>query len=166
MNAAEALKAARAVGITVNVDGDDLVLEAPAPPPTVVLDALSRHKSGVVALLRPVNDTWSAEDWQAFFDERAAIAEFDGERSRDEAESIAFECCIIEWLNRLPVQSDPDRCAWCDQPDRDGHVVVPFGTESCGHIWLHPECWDDWHQDQRERAQRALVAYGLDAPLI
>jgi len=36
---------------------------------------LSRHKSGIVALLRPGRDGWSAEDWQVFFDERAGIAD-------------------------------------------------------------------------------------------
>ena len=89
MSAADALKAARAVGIVVEIDGDDLVLEAPAPPPTVVLNALSRHKSGVVALLRRANDGSSAEDWQVFFDERAAIIEFDFEYFHAEAEDLA-----------------------------------------------------------------------------
>jgi hypothetical protein len=38
-----------------------------------VLDLLSRHKGEVVALLRPGRNGWSAEDWRAFFDERAGI---------------------------------------------------------------------------------------------
>ena len=38
MSAAEALKAARAAGIELGIDGDDLVLEAAAPPPAAVLD--------------------------------------------------------------------------------------------------------------------------------
>jgi hypothetical protein len=33
MSAAQALSAARAVGIHLEVDGDDLLLEASAPPP-------------------------------------------------------------------------------------------------------------------------------------
>ncbi len=56
------------------------------------------------------------------------------------------------------------RCARGGQQDLDGHAVIPFGTESHGHIWLPPECWSDWRQDQRERAQQALAAMGLDAP--
>ena len=52
MSAAEALKAARAVGIRVGVDGEELVLEASAPPPCAVLDLLSRHKADSVALLQ------------------------------------------------------------------------------------------------------------------
>ena len=55
MTAPEALRAAWSAGVKIGLDGDDLVLEASAPPPAAVLDALSRHKSGVVALLRPAN---------------------------------------------------------------------------------------------------------------
>ena len=33
MSAAEAIMAARAAGVRLGIDGDDLVLEAPAPPP-------------------------------------------------------------------------------------------------------------------------------------
>jgi hypothetical protein len=90
MSTAEALKAARAVGIRIEIDGDDLVLEASAAPPPSVLDLLSRHKAGIVTLLRPADDSWSAEDWQVFFDERAGIAEFDGGLSRGHAEAHAF----------------------------------------------------------------------------
>jgi hypothetical protein len=67
-------QAARAAGIRLGIDGDDLVLEASAPPPPAMIDLLSRHKAGIVALLRPAEDGWSAEDWQVFFDERAGRA--------------------------------------------------------------------------------------------
>jgi hypothetical protein len=52
MSAAEALKAARAVGTRVGIDGDDLVLEASARPACAVLDLLSRHKADIVTLLQ------------------------------------------------------------------------------------------------------------------
>jgi hypothetical protein len=92
MSAAEALKAARAAGIQLGIDGDDLVLEASAPPPPALIDLLSRHKAGIVALMRPGRDGWSAEDWQVFFEERAGIVEFDGGQPRPEAEAQAFAC--------------------------------------------------------------------------
>ena len=41
MSAAQALSAARAVGIHLEVEGDDLLLEASAPPPTAILEVLS-----------------------------------------------------------------------------------------------------------------------------
>jgi hypothetical protein len=51
VSANEAIKVARDAGIELTIDGDDLVLEAPAPPPATVLDLLSRHKAEVVAVL-------------------------------------------------------------------------------------------------------------------
>jgi len=52
VTATEALKQARAAGIQVRIDGDDLTLEASAPPPGEVLDLLARHKSDILVLLR------------------------------------------------------------------------------------------------------------------
>ena len=86
MSAAEALKAARAAGIKLAIDGDDLLLEASASPPSAIREILTGHKTEIVAMLRPGRDGWSAEDWRSFFEERAAIAEFDGGLSRTEAE--------------------------------------------------------------------------------
>ena len=48
MNAAEALTLARAAGVRVRADGDDLLLESSAPPPPAVLDLLSRHKADIM----------------------------------------------------------------------------------------------------------------------
>ncbi len=82
MSASQALKSERNAGVRIGVDGDALTLDAAAAPPAAVLDLLSRHKAGVIALLRTGSDGWSGEDWRAFFDERAAIAEFDGGQPR------------------------------------------------------------------------------------
>ena len=60
--------------------------------------------------------------------------------------------------------SSPDRCAWCGEPDNDGTSVVPFGTQSHGHTWLHPACWEDWFSDRRERAEEALLEFGIRRP--
>ena len=56
MTAALALKSARAVGIDVRVDGENLELQALAQPPQEVLELLSLHKTDILRLLRPTND--------------------------------------------------------------------------------------------------------------
>jgi hypothetical protein len=141
MSAAEALEAARAVGIRVEIDGDDLVLEAPTAPPPGVLDLLSRHKAGIVMLLRLADDGWSAEDWQVFFDERAGIAEFDGGLSRRQAEARAFACCAVEWLNRNPMRS-----------------------ESTGDAWPHSRRWPAGYVGGKGEAVAAMEAMGIVVP--
>jgi hypothetical protein len=59
MSAAEALNEARAAGIHFNIDGDDLVLEAPAPPPPALLSLLKHHKADILAILKPAGGHFS-----------------------------------------------------------------------------------------------------------
>jgi hypothetical protein len=165
MTAAEALKQARASGIGVRIDGDDLSLEASAPPPDELLDLLLQHKAEIVALLRRGDDGCSGEDWREFFDERAGIAEFDGGLPRDQAEALAFSCCVGEWLKRNPVQSPPGRCDHCGQSKG---MLLPYLTgysvKDPGHTWLHQNCSSDWHRAYRAKAEAALKAMGISIP--
>ena len=117
---------------------------------------LSRHKAEIVALLRPGRDGWSAEDWQVYFDERAGIAEFDGGLPRAEAEARAFECCVVEWLNRNPVCSPPGRCLGCGGSEDAHDQLLPYGTEPTGHAWLHSRCWAAWHASRKAKAVAVL----------
>ena len=161
MSAAEALRAAHAAGVTVMPDGENLVLEAKAKPPQSVLDALSRHKFAILALIRPSQGGWSAEHWRAYFDERCAIAESNYGLPRAEAEAWASACCVIEWLNQHPAPSTPGRCAWCGKPESRRAVVLPFGTRSGTHAWLHGECWPAWHRARQAEAVVALKSMGI-----
>ncbi len=105
---------------------------------------------------------WDAEDWGTFFDERAGIAEHDGGLRRAEAEARAWEWTVAEWLNQHMPRSESDRCAWCGTSNRNGAgVVVPFGTEAAGHVWLHPECHGPFMARRRAEAEAALAALGV-----
>jgi hypothetical protein len=165
VSTAEALKAARAAGVELPLDGDDLGLEAAAPPPPVILNLFARHKSEIVALLRQGRNGWSREDWQVFFEERAGIAEFDGGLPRLEAEARAFTCCVAEWLNRNPVRSLPDRCLRCGETEQGHDPLLPLGTESTGHAWLHSRCWSGWHAARQAEATDALKAMAIATPV-
>jgi hypothetical protein len=161
MSAADVLKATRAAGIELGLDGDDLLLAAAAPPPAALLDLLSRDKAGIVALLRPGRDGWSAEDWQVYFDERAGIAEFDGWLPRPQAEARAFACCVAEWLNRNPVRSPSGRCLSCGADERSHDPLLPYGIETIGYAWLHSRCWRAWHAGRKAEAVAGLAAMGI-----
>ena len=161
MSAATAVMEARAAGIQLRVEGDDLLMEAAAPPPPEVLELLARHKPAIVLWLRPGADGWSAEDWDAYFDERAGIAEFDGGLPRDQAEACAFDCCNAEWLEHNPVRSLPGRCLGCGGGDHTTDPLVPFGTESTGHVWLHRGCRKAWYEAWKAEAVTALKAMGI-----
>ncbi len=51
MSAAEALGAARAAGIDVVLDGNELLLEARREPAQALIDEVSRHKASIIELL-------------------------------------------------------------------------------------------------------------------
>jgi hypothetical protein len=157
VSAVEALKTARAAGLHFEIDGDDLVLKAVSAPPTAVLDELSRHKADILALHRRGSDEWSAEDWQVYFDERAGIAEFDCGLPRAEAEARAFECCVVEWLNRNPVSSAPGRCFGCGGGEDAIDTLLPYGAGATGRAWLHLRCWGAWHASRRAEAVAVLT---------
>jgi hypothetical protein len=164
MSGADALREARTAGINLRMEGCDLALQADTPPPASLLERLARHKPEIVALLRPGRDGWSAEDWQAHFDERAGIAEFDCGLPRQEAEARAFECCVVEWMNRTFERSLPGRCRACGGGDHAHDVLLPLGIEPTGHVWLHSRCWPAWRAGSKAEAVAALNAMGIVPP--
>jgi hypothetical protein len=163
MNAADVLHAAHTAGITVMLDGDGILLEADAEPPRELLEALARHKPAILDLLKPVPDGWCPADWRAYLDARIRQVASRNGCSRAQAAALAFECCVIEWLNRHPAPSPPGRCVWCGGAESSGAVILPFGTEPGTHAWLHSECWHDWHSARRADAAALLNSMGIRA---
>ena len=163
MSAFRALSVARAAGVRIRLDGDELDLSAENEPPETVLELLHRHKTELLRLLAPSRDGWRPEDWQAFFEERAAICEFDGGLPRPEAEACAFDCCVVEWLNRNPAPSPPGSCAACGRGECSGGPLVPFGNDTSGHAWLHRACWSAWHLGREAEAMAALASMDIQA---
>jgi hypothetical protein len=160
VSALSALAAFRGRGVKITLDGDDLVVVGADLLTDDEVERLRRHKPELVALLRPYGNKWLAEDWRAHFDERAAIAEHDGGLPRPEAERLAFEVCVVEWLNRNHIRSSPDCCYWCGGTERDD-VLLPFGVASAGHAWVHSRCWRAWHEARKAEAVADLTAMGI-----
>lgn len=96
MSAADLLRAAKIVGLAISLDGDDLVLTAAERPSTAFLKAISREKVGIVALLRKNANAYTAEDWFEFYEERAAILEFDADLPRELADLRAMADCLLD----------------------------------------------------------------------
>jgi len=125
---------------------------------------LRLHKPAILALLQADSEpvaVWGASDWGAYFNERAAVAEYDGGLSRREAERQAFKCCVAHWLCQHPVTSEPGQCAWCGRGDLAGRMVLPHGDETHGATWLHGECWGAWYAQRRQEAIEALAGFGI-----
>ncbi len=105
-----------------------------------------------------VSTPQTPEDWHDFYEERAAIAEYDGGLSRAEAETLAFECCLSAWRNSHPPQSDPGTCPQCGQQiPADGAGCVPVLAGPDMHVWIHDRCHEPWVLMRRRQAEVALA---------
>jgi hypothetical protein len=127
------------------------------------LPAIRQNKAAIIGLLRPGGDGWSAGEWQAFFDERAGIAEVDGGLSRARAEGRALEWCLAEWLIRNPAFSSPDGCFGCGGGEHPHNRLLPVGIGGTGQVWLHSRCQPVWYAGRRAEAIVALAAMGIAA---
>lgn len=163
MSALHALRAARSAGVRIRPDGDELDLSSDQEPPEKLLELLHRYKPELLRLLHASLEGWSAEDWQAFFEERAAIYEFEGGIPQPDAEARAFVCCVTEWVNRSPTPSMPGRCLGCGGGEHVGDPLLPFGTDTTGHVWVHRACWSAWHRAREAEAIAALASMGIRA---
>ncbi len=87
-------------GIAVEVQGANLVLKGPTDILTdELVTSLRLAKAELLLTVRCKNASrWDAEDCQAYFEERAAIREYDGGLPRDEAERLAFEDTVTHWF--------------------------------------------------------------------
>jgi hypothetical protein len=193
MQTIDVLRLARDHNIQLELHGDRVRMTALRKPPDDLLAELRGHKAEIIALLSrgpaessgaiqratadapldvaavasPVDirlsKLWHGEDYKALFDERAAIAEFDGGLTRSTAEEGAVEFCVAMWLNRRPADSAAGHCAWCGNPESTVAAVVPFGVGE-HHTWLHPRCWPAWHRRRRANALAALRSMGIPVP--
>jgi len=102
---------------------------------------------------------WGAERWCAYFEERAAMREFEGGLPRAEAERLAFEDTLAHWLCRNPAPpSEPHRgCVHCGGRDGVGQALLPV-LASGGHTWVHEGCRAAWLAQRRDQARRALTS--------
>ena len=164
MNAISIIDFVRASGGEIRTVAGRIKLKVPASLRYEVVTKVAEQKNAIIKALESNFDKpWSGEDYVAFFNERAAIAEHDGGLSRSEVEAQAFECCVTEWLNRNPVCSPPDRCLGGGEAEQPNDPLLPFGAHANGCAWLHKHCWSDWRQARTAQAVAALSAMGIEA---
>lgn len=97
-----------------------------------------------------------AQLWRTFYEERAAIREYDGGLSRPDAEAGALQGAIAHWLARNPLSPGvpEDGCMHCAAAlPVDYRVAVLAGP---GHAWLHPACMPEMNQARLALAGREV----------
>lgn len=106
---------------------------------------------------------WTADDWRDFYQERAAIMEYDGEISREEAERLALDWCIMTWMAaNPPCGLSKELCSACGEPiGRVGEDSIPLLAGKESHAWIHHTCFDKWWLQRRSLAVTALAKMGV-----
>ena len=92
-------------GVVITAKGGRLIVDGPNGALTEdVIARLGRLKSELLGLLagRSASSPWDAEDWVAYFDERVAIRERDGELDPENAVRLAMEDTVTHWMSFPP----------------------------------------------------------------
>lgn len=158
MNAGLLLRDLGLRGITVQADGAQLVVDGPARELSEgLLVRLRLAKADLLSALQARKvSKWDGKDWQAYFDERAAVREYEGELPRPEAERLAFIDTAEHWLRlNPPAPSDPAQgCVHCGLAGQKGELLPVLAAG--GHTWIHDHCLSSWARDRTADASAAL----------
>jgi hypothetical protein len=165
MNAASAIiERVRAAGGEIALASDGIKLKVPASLRDQVVAKVKEHKAAIRFTLKAeTGDAWDPGDYRAFYDQTAGMLDDNG-LPHLKAEAFAFECAVTEWLNRNFQQSPPGSCIHCSGGERRLDPLLPLGTESAGHAWLHSGCREAWHNNRRAKAFAALAEVGITRP--
>ena len=154
MSAYKALQAAQAAQVEVWLEGDRLKLRATRRPPSQILKLLEDNKRAIMAVLRPDDVVWSAEDWKAYYMERVALAQRGYPPAASEL--IALLDTADRWLTVHPPEiSDPHKCSHCNKEMGSAEKVVVTGANDRNGD-LHAECAFRWRNFRRLRALAAV----------
>ena len=162
MNTRELLYELKANGIKVVSDGKNLTIKADREPRADLIEKIRLHKAPILDLLQREGLKWTPSQWRDYFEERAAISEFDHGQSRRDAENNAFHICIGEWMRQNSVTSLPAVCHQCRKMDG---LIQPYlaGGDAVhpAHVWLHQHCADQWHRIRQDKAIASLKLLGI-----
>ena len=123
MSAVPALRVARAAGIELGLDGDDLLLQAAAPPPASILDLLSANKPAIVALLR------RSDPGRTPIDERSVLVVDKAGVPREWTEGYTRLCA-------MPPPADIPERDWQAMVDGAGRLLEQWGDKLASLGWI------------------------------
>jgi hypothetical protein len=104
--------------------------------PADLIYAAREHKDELRALagepeLPPSATIWSGDDYRAFYDRRQEPSCLRAGQSQ-KAEAFAYECAVLEWLNRIFEPSPPGHCVYCGRGERKGDALLPVALAGPG----------------------------------
>jgi hypothetical protein len=108
----------------------------------------------------PASTAWTAEEWRAYYLERAAIREFDGLLPRAEADRRAWRETANRWWHEHGSRSAPSLCCGCGKPVSLADAI-PLPHEQHVH---DADCMAAFGRRWLREAAEALAKFGIPAP--
>ena len=166
--AADVLDVARVAGLSLAVDGGDLVLKSFGPPAPDVLDLLRVHKAEIIGALAEAGAAHQEADgarinWRGWYEKRAAIHGFDGHYTRVEAERMAWGELQNRWHLDHGERVPRDLCAGCRKPIGNAEALDLIDGNRVHHDRAN-ECLIRHANRWCAVARRALAELGLQPP--
>ncbi len=106
------------------------------------------------------NSTWDAQDWRDFFEERAAIRQYDGHYSQADAERLAFHECVCRWHLINGKAPDTRYCAGCGNVT-DNRPTMQLPDGAVVHDDPEHDCLRAYGDKWRGTAEAALAEIGI-----
>jgi len=159
MNALALLHELDAAGVAVTIDDQgELRMRGRGPRRDDLINQVRAMKPEIMRILARGEPRTSA-DWRAYFDERAAIAEFDGRLCREKAERLAAFYCRQIWYEQNP-PPDPGagHCCHCGRQITGISRMISTGSWM---RWLHAECEVPFADARRRESTESLAAAGI-----
>jgi hypothetical protein len=111
-------------------------------------------------------DAGEPSAWRMLFERRVAHRLEAADRTRADAESLAFGDCLVEWHRRCAQQPDTDRCAGCSEvlPNGVGLVVDRGALRVHFDVVRGFDCLIAYGRRWRSAAVAGLHDLGLGPP--
>ncbi len=103
---------------------------------------------------------WREADWRTFYEERAAIREYDGRRPRPEAERLACGETLVAWHKTHGEAPPRAFCAGCGEPV-SGAEIMEIWDGARVHLAPGYGCLIAYGRRWRAAAAKALAGMGI-----
>ena len=118
-------------GASLSVNGNKLRVKTTAPMPDELVEVLRQAKPALLTYLRGSSapDPGPGADaatWRDWYEERAAIRQYDAHYSQADAERLAFEESVCRWHLLNGKAPDARYCAGCGNVT-DNHPTMQLG---------------------------------------
>jgi hypothetical protein len=154
MNINSILQICDMAGISFLINDKKLIVKGSEKAITEHLSLLREHKESIrLHLIEPKKD-----DLIYFFEERAAIYEFEANNSREEAEAIAYQDCINEWIfKNPPFNYQISNCVHCEHKfDFSVGGYLAWGDVYCCHFGDNHDHLQPYIKSRTKEAEASL----------